>query len=370
MNSPGQSDGSDIHNNLSASNAYMPQLDSLRAFAVLFVLIQHWLTDRTWLLSVPFGMIGVTLFFVLSGFLISKILLQSKPDAGVSNNGLFHILKQFYIRRTLRIFPIYYITLIILFILNTENIRDIFGWFVFYASNIYFYNIGDWAGLLSHLWTLAVEEQFYIIWPLLMLFTPRKHLLKVILIMIITGPLSRSVMFYFSDKSEMTTDLISILMPTCLDCFGLGALLAYLKIYSDKNFDFKGIYVNNFILINILFLFISGFMDENIYKMFFYRFSVSVVSLFLISKAANGFGGPLKRIFENKFVMYFGKISYSIYLFHAFIPPLYNYFKLPQFTGIYFRFFIQAAILTLLSSISWYIIEKPVINLKKKFKYQ
>ncbi|MCB0729142.1 MAG: acyltransferase, partial [Ignavibacteriae bacterium] len=339
------------------------------AFAVLFVLIQHWLTDRTWLLSVPFGMIGVTLFFVLSGFLISKILLQSKMNAELNNTGVMHILKQFYIRRTLRIFPVYYVTLIILFIFNIENIREIFGWFVFYASNIYFYLIHDWAGVLSHLWTLAVEEQFYIIWPVLMLFTPRKHLLKVIMIMILIGPVSRSVMFYFSDKSEMTTDLISILMPTCLDCFGLGALLAYMRIYSDKNFNFKNIYAYIFLLFNILILIISGFFEENIYKMFIYRFSVSVISLYLISEAGIGFTGSLKKIFENRLLLYIGKISYGIYLFHAFIPPLYKYFNLPHFTNIYVQFIIQATILTLISSISWIIIEKPVISLKKKFRY-
>lgn len=365
MNSSGNTDTIAV----SIPFGYMPQLDALRAFAVLFVLIQHWLTDRSWLLSVPFGMIGVTLFFVLSGFLISRILLQSKLTAESNNTGVLHVLRQFYIRRTLRIFPIYYITLIILFIFNIENIRDIFIWFIFYASNIYFYLIHDWAGVLSHLWTLAVEEQFYIIWPLILLFTPRKHLLKIIIIMILTGPVSRTVLFYFSDKSDITIDLISILMPTCMDCFALGGLLAYLRIYKDKNFDFNNIFAYLFLALNILILVVSGFFEENTYKIFIYRFSVSVISMYLIAKAGIGFNGHLKKIFENRYLIYFGKISYGIYLFHAFIPPLYKYFNLPQSGNIYIQFFFQGAILTLLSSISWYIIEKPIIELKRKFRY-
>lgn len=365
MNSSGKTDTKAVSHPIS----YMPQLDALRAIAVFFVLIQHWLTDRTWLLSVPFGMFGVTLFFVLSGFLISKILFQSKLNSVYHNKGVTHILKQFYIRRILRIFPVYYITLIVLFIFNIENIRAISGWFIFYASNIYLYLIHDWAGVLSHLWTLAVEEQFYIIWPVLMLFTPQKHLLKVIFLMILIGPVSRSVMYYFSDGSEMSVDLISILMPTCMDCFGLGALLAYLRTYSGKNFNFNNLHGFTFLSLNILFIVISGFFEENFIIVFLYRFSVSVVSLFLIAKASTGFGGILKRVFENRYLLYFGKISYGIYLFHAFIPPLYEYFNLPQTGNIYLQFFIQGAILSLLSSISWLIIEKPVIGFKRNFRY-
>lgn len=369
MNSFKRADNLTVQDHNSSSVPYMPQLDALRAFAVFFVLIQHWLTDRTWLLYVPFGMIGVTLFFVLSGFLISYILLQSKLNAEVMNTSILQIIKQFYIRRTLRIFPIYYITLIVLFIFNIENIRDMICWFVFYSSNIYFYLIHDWVGLLSHLWTLAVEEQFYILWPFIILFTPKKYLLKILIIIILLGPVSRSVLYFFSDGSELSVDLISILMPTCMDCFGLGALLAYIRINPERNFQLKNIYASIFLLLNILFLIICGFFEENIVKVFFYRFSVSIISLFLIAKAASGFKGPLKRIFENKILLFFGKISYSIYLFHAFIPKLYEYFNLPGSENIYIQFLLQGTILTLISSLSWIIIEKPIIGLKRKFRY-
>jgi len=111
------------------SLSYMPQLDSLRAFAVFFVLIEHWIINETHYTTIPFGMIGVTTFFVLSGFLITEILLRSRNIAEENNLGLLHSLKQFYIRRTLRIFPIYYITIFILFVFNIQSIREIFIWF-------------------------------------------------------------------------------------------------------------------------------------------------------------------------------------------------------------------------------------------------
>ncbi|MBK8553825.1 MAG: acyltransferase [Ignavibacteria bacterium] len=155
------------------SVSYMPQLDSLRTFAVFSVLIGHWFAEFEKFSNFPFGMFGVTLFFVLSGFLITQILISGRIDTEEIFKKKIHSIKQFYIRRTLRIFPIYYITIFICLLFNVQDIRDKFFWFLFYASNIYFYNINDWAGSLSHLWTLAVEEQFYLLWPFIILLFRR-----------------------------------------------------------------------------------------------------------------------------------------------------------------------------------------------------
>jgi len=347
----------------------MPQLDSLRALAVFFVLAEHWFTQGLGIVILPFGMIGVTTFFVLSGFLITQILIKSKIRIDAHANSIFYSLKQFYARRTLRIFPIYYITIFIAFLLNFQTIRDKIFWYIFYISNIYFYKNQDWDGALSHLWTLAVEEQFYVVWPLIIFFISRKYLFRSILFFILFGMIFRSILFYFSDHSENAFNFLAILTPSCLDSFGLGAVLAFLRCYKNELFNFSGKPYTIFLLLNILLMVILLFFEESILSAAMFKFNVSVIALFLISGMSIGFKGLLKSIFENRALMYLGKISYGLYLFHNFIPHIYNFSGLPQIHNLFFRFLIQFVFLIVISSISWFLVEKPVNNLKKYFKY-
>lgn len=348
---------------------YMPQLDSLRTFAVFFVLLEHWLYQAEWTKVFPLGMTGVTLFFVLSGFLITQILLKSRTTAENKNENKFHSLRQFYIRRTLRIFPIYYLTIFVLYYFNTESIRDKFLWFLFYASNIYFYEINNWSGSLSHLWTLAVEEQFYIIWPFIILFIPKKHLLKSIVSITILGPVFRTVLYLLGDRSEWALSFIFILTPSCMDCFGLGALIAYWSLTDDDPFLKRPILAYAFLIINIAVLVILSFAAESPFSIFLYRFSISAICMMIISKASRGFKGIAGSILENPFLRYLGKVSYGLYLYHNFIPMIYSSLGLPVMSNIYFNFVVQLMLLVILCTLSWYLIENPINNLKKKFSY-
>ncbi len=354
---------------LPVSPGYMPQLDSLRAIAVLLVLFEHWAPENSVLKLLPVGMIGVTLFFVLSGFLITQILIKSRNLSEEMDSNKIHSAKQFYIRRTLRIFPIYYITIFILYFFNIQDLRQKFLWFLFYASNFYFYNIHNWDGSLSHLWTLAVEEQFYIIWPFIILFIPKRLLLRSIIFVIFLGPLFRMVLFYFSDRSDWTVSFIHVLTPSCMDCFGLGALLAYFRINENKSFILRNKPALIFLSLNILSIIILLFFEENIFSVFLFRFNISAICLFIISKTSLGFSGFLKNIFENKILMYLGKISYGLYLFHNFIPLIYSAFKMPAIQDAYLKFMVQVSILIFISSVSWFLIEKPINNLKRYFSY-
>ena len=345
----------------------MPQLDSLRTFAVFFVLIEHWFQMASWSKILPFGMIGVTLFFVLSGFLITQILLNSRIKAEEKGEHKVHTLKQFYIRRTLRIFPIYYLTIFICYIINLQDIRDKFLWFLFYASNIYFYKINDWAGSLSHLWTLAVEEQFYIFWPFIILFIPKKHLLKAILGIIILGPVFRTYLFVLNGSSEWVSTFVNILTPSCMDCFGLGALLAFYQTIKKEKAILKFKTAIIFLIINLAIVFL--FSEENMVSVFFFRFNVSVICLYIINGAANGYKGLTGKILGNPVLIFLGKISYGLYLYHNFIPMIYKALGLPVVNNIYLNFFVQIILLIFISAISWFMIEKPVNRLKKYFAY-
>jgi peptidoglycan/LPS O-acetylase OafA/YrhL len=132
--------------------SYLPALDGLRGIAIGLVLAMHFF-------AVPGGWAGVELFFVLSGFLITRILLNTKSRAD--------FFRRFYARRVLRIMPIYYLTLAVVSLVAWPTMKGRIAWFLAYASN--------WVGLLprmlvlplSHTWSLATEEQFYLAWPLL-----------------------------------------------------------------------------------------------------------------------------------------------------------------------------------------------------------
>lgn len=348
---------------------YMPQLDALRAIAVFLVLLEHWFQGEFWFKFIPTGMIGVTLFFVLSGFLISEILMNSRNDSDGKGHGKAHSIKQFYIRRTLRIFPIYYLTLFILLLFNIENIRHIFGWFLFYVSNIYFFRIQTWAGSLSHLWTLSVEEQFYLMWPFVILFIRKDYLLKIIILITLIGPAFRLMLFISGGGSETSIPFDQILTPSCMDSFGLGALLAYYRTYVDKKFRLNNLPAKIFFIVSASFFAVSLFADTGIPGAVFFKTSVSLLSLYAISGASIGFGGYGRYVLQNPILLYLGKISYGLYLFHNFVPQICRAAGIPVIINPYLNFLLQSVILIIIASFSWFVIEKPVNNLKRHFSY-
>ena len=140
---------------------YIKGLDTLRAFAVMFVIIYHWglpLPDgpgKHFLQElIPSGPFGVTLFFVLSGFLITSILLEARTTAKTR----LRVIRNFIIRRILRIFPIYYVTIFVLTWIGYPFIRENLDWLLSYTSNILVFRNHSWNSF-SHTWSLSVEEQ-------------------------------------------------------------------------------------------------------------------------------------------------------------------------------------------------------------------
>jgi len=199
------------------------QLDAVRAFAVLGVVACHTFdVDRhPWF---DYGGKGVQLFFVISGFLITGILIDARRDATTSQQPMTGVLRSFYARRALRIFPVYLVTLALGAAFGVQGMREQFGWNVLYLSNWKIALDGEW-GTVTHIWSLAVEEQFYLVWPLVVLFAPRRLLPWAIGSMVAVGLVTRTVLTGFTDMWE---DGVGILTPALLDSLGLGALLALL----------------------------------------------------------------------------------------------------------------------------------------------
>ena len=166
--------------------------------------------------------LGVETFFVISGFLITGILLDNRSEEQKSL-----VLKNFYCRRFLRIFPLFYLVLGMAVLLDSDGLRQSWGWhFGYLFPTFYFYLQNGWTGQLSHFWSLAVEEQFYLVWPLLILSVSMRSLPFVLMTCIFSAPVY-AVYMTVSHPGANGPNSAAILMPSCLGALGLGAFLAY-----------------------------------------------------------------------------------------------------------------------------------------------
>jgi peptidoglycan/LPS O-acetylase OafA/YrhL len=354
---------------------YFKQLDGLRAFAIIGVMIAHWLQSTIKidiLKNLPYGT-GVTLFFVLSGFLITRILLEFKEQNAAENKSQFHSIKSFYIRRSLRIFPIYYLTILILVIIGFTDIGKMLPWLLTYTTNVYMTLQNDYIGSYTHFWSLAVEEQFYLFWGFTIVFVPRDYLKGTILTLAFL-----SVLFLIYFKVFTGYWLANALVICQMHSLGLGALIAY---YMKYNPDFikkinltliKGITL----FLSLVFILIYVYQrPEALYEnLKHYKDPLITLIYFFVVLIAvkEGFKGLMKKILENPVMLYIGKISYGLYVYHLFMGPLFFNF-LNRFLGIKtsnFGFFIIFFIMNMIiASASWYLVEKPVNGLKRYFSY-
>lgn len=201
--------------------AYVPAFDGLRAVAAVAVVLSHCAAGRGALAllnsKVGLGALGVDLFFALSGYLITGILLGVR-DAASPARGL----SRFYVRRALRIFPLYYLAVGIYLALGYPGIRENAWWFLAYAVNVgKALGVTGWAPL-NHFWTLAVEEQFYLLWPALILAVPRAWLGTACLLLA-AGSLAFRCALELAGANDFA---VLQLTPGCLEPLALGAWFA------------------------------------------------------------------------------------------------------------------------------------------------
>jgi len=355
------------------NDKHIIQLDGIRFFAVLMVMIAHW-AQWQWtnpiLINIPF-VHGVTLFFVLSGFLITRILITNRDKYQSKGLSQSVLIKNFYIRRFFRIFPIYYLLIFLLFAIDYKNTRELFPWLITYTSNIYQSVHNTYVGDFNHFWSLAVEEQFYMFWPLVILFIKPNKTYLTIVGTIILAMLVRTHL-YFNVGKWMATAYFTL---SCMHALGIGALLAYVTIYKNRITDeiSRPIYLYASAVIYIGLLAINSYYNIGWYKEIFDELLFSIVAALIILRAStNGFTFALKYLLENKFVTYSGKISYGLYVYHLFIPTLFYFIsprlgisisnKYTAFVAFYFLTFLVA-------HLSWKIIENPINKIKEKVPY-
>lgn len=357
---------------------YIKGLDALRAFAVFAVIYQHWgpLGFKVpWLKfifyrMIPSGTFGVDIFFVLSGFLITKILLDARKEMP---DQRWKIMQSFYIRRVLRIFPLYVLVILIsAYVFNDLFVRTHIAYFLTYTSNFLYLNGGVSWHALPHTWSLAVEEQFYIIWPWFVVFTPPRYLERVILTFIGFGIVSTVVLYFFF------VGYTNILLPTCFIAFGAGGWFAHVQTREAPP-QWLPVALKIGVPISVLTLFIhQAFHELELIRIF-----DSVVGIGLISFIVKqNYGASTRRLLENRLLVWIGKISYGIYLIHFMLlfyyAELMNYLQAKQVISAHaykilryvpFAYVINLVILIIICSLSYKFVETPFLSLKKFFAY-
>jgi peptidoglycan/LPS O-acetylase OafA/YrhL len=348
-----------------SQNIYFKGLNGIRAIAAIIVLIWH-LDQFSYLLNIKNigisdnGMAGqaVNMFFVLSGFLITYLLLtEGKLNTEIN-------IKKFYIRRILRIWPLYYLALIIsLFFIYFGIIKEplqIGNSVIFYSfllANIP-YVLSISIATITPLWSVAVEEQFYIIWP--HLFKTEKNIFnKLILFFLLYNVLKLSIYLLLGSNSV----LYHFITLARFDIMCIGAFGAHL-IFINKKKYLKIIYSNIVQLLSwglLLFSIINkplhlfSFIDNEINSIFY---------LFIILNVSCN---PKTIIsLENKFFNYLGKISYGLYVYHMIIIFLLAFYvKKSNYQLNYFSFVISSTILVSYLSYNYF----EMFFLRKKHKY-
>ena len=302
--------------NNNSSRIHYPALDGLRGIAILLVVFYH---NFEFINYFFFGWLGVDLFFVLSGFLITDILLKNYTKE--------NFLKNFFTRRILRILPLYFFFLFFFILVfglieptffNLEYYINNQIWFWTYLQNwLFIFNpIPENTNALNHLWSLAVEEQFYIFSPfLVIIFKNPKTIFKALLALLIIVICLRFLLWIFKIENLAYYNLYTF---TRIDGLCIGSMLAAIRIFNPefitKNFTFA-----IFGLAGINFTFY--FFNSNYHFSFPYLAIVgyttfAILFALLINDCLSNEKSFYNKILSLPIFRFFGTISYGLYIFH------------------------------------------------------
>jgi peptidoglycan/LPS O-acetylase OafA/YrhL len=348
------------------SPSHIPCLDGIRAMAALMVMVFHFVghhgeSARLVQASV-IGQTGVDLFFVLSGFLITRILLLSKASP--------HFFSAFYARRALRIFPLYYAFLVVYFFvlpfLFKENISpfstQVWSWF--YLQNVPATFIGLKSSGPSHFWSLAVEEHFYFVWPLMVFLLSRRQFKGLLVATLLIPPLLRLVfithgvgVFYFT--------------LTRMDSIGYGAVLAVL--FTEEAFRKRGvILLVRCLLVGLPILLIPAFARLSGSQQTWLQVAkLSLIPAFYFALLGFCIMDPaskwLARFFSAPLLRWLGTISYGLYVFHPTCADLVQRWLKPSSALVNLAACFGLTIL--IAYLSFRFFESPITRLKERFGY-
>lgn len=335
----------------------IPSLDGLRAVSIGLVLLSHLSGAENFPITeevLNIGNVGVRVFFIISGFLITTILLNEVEKSGTVN------LAKFFYRRTLRIFPPYY------FFLFTVGFLSLYGVFsiqlnewlaaAFYVSN--FAPVSNWE--IGHTWSLAVEEQFYLLMPAILLLLGKRRTFFVLCLVVVLCPVIRLGTFMWYQHTDLRWALYGF--QANADSLALGCLLAFARERLwNNNLYRKLMYSKLFFILPVAAIGLNYFVERPKIYFFVIIAAVNLCIVLCIDWAVTFYDGFIGKILNARPLVYVGTLSYSIYLWqqlflkHNSPSPLHS-------------FPINLVLLTVCALASYYLIEKPALSLRQKIE--
>jgi len=356
---------------------YQPELMGLRAVAVGLVALHHWS-----LLSFPLGELGRLPLFVLSGYLISAILWKNTIYWG-GQPGWLRRLGIFYSRRFLRIIPPYYAALALGALLPLSTLHEYPGWFLLPISNVLCYQLQHWPEGVGHYWSMAVEEQFYIIWPLLLGLLKRRAAGLWLMIGLAISYRTYAAVYLTPAAPGFAT----VLLPSCLDLFAIGALLRQHTAADRANPAAATPWPGwpaalTWLAWVLLWYFTDRPGSAEIIWIAVYPSLGATAGYFTLRWLMHS--PPLARWLAHPLAQWLGQRSYGLYLFHLMLPVFYQrlvYHVLPASlpNAAALRHFwlsplptvlVLSPILVGLSAASWRWLEAPLDRYRRRFAYQ
>ena len=327
----------------------IPQLDGLRAIAISMVFAAH-------AFRVPLFWMGVDLFFVLSGYLITGILLRLKESR--ATGGSFG--SSFYSRRIRRILPPYIAFLVLLTLFSHVPWKHIWYWYVFFAPNIPLALGKVPVPAMGPLWSLGVEEQFYFVWPWLVLAFSRDVLRRVVLAIMAISPVVRAVC------TPIFANHFPIYSLTLFraDTLATGAFIAVVSsgnpFWIHRSWR-KAIRISAAAFALLIGLSILPSFRAGANSILFNSIAYSLSAVLFGGALVYALGRPeglLHKLLTNRVVAYLGLISYTFYLYHeAVLSKIGQYLRNPLLAA-----FVAFSVTILISAFSWHFFEAPILG--------
>lgn len=348
------------------NKSYIPALDGLRGIAIITVIISHMLLNTS-LAKYMLGNIGVEIFFVLSGFLITTLLLKEKMRTGSIS------LTNFYIRRALRILPVAYLFLMVLLVLSyIFTLNTSAGSFMasaFYIRNLHLNYAAN--SYNAHFWTLAVEEQFYFIFPLLLVYS-LKNYLRIVYFLVLAVPVLQFLgynnigIFQSNVVIHKITFLIINLFGNGTTSILIGSGMAIFMF--TTSFAREGFKTNKFLSIVVFCAAITfrlAFADTATSNYIISTiFSIAIAAVIAI--CLYNTGDMFNEILQSKALIKLGILSYSIYIWQQIFlhqPPWTGLFKYAD------SLFFNLPVLFIVAWVSYYFYEVRFLKLKEKYSW-
>lgn len=343
---------------------YARQIDGLRFFSFLGVFLFHCLPGKLW-----FGAYGVHLFFTLSGFLITYLLLASERPSLLQTVGVF------YARRSLRIFPAYYLALGLVLLFGDPRFP---GWHALYFFNVRVFVastlgnanpiLANYRGTGSHFWSLCVEEQFYLLYPWLFLLVPQARRALFLAGMLLLSMASRAYL-----AASHPTTLYGLLLPVCAEYLAWGALVALLLQQQRFPAIPNGLLLWGGLLGTLALCCLPrpdfGPIQMQFQPGFMQTIRALVFTALIAGLWRDSTSWPA-RFLSLPPLVYLGKISYGLYLYHllTFEPYAFLVRELPWLAQLDHD--VALLLLTIaMASVSWYLVELPLNRLKDRLSF-